>query len=539
VKLTIGMPSYNNFPEVFFTVQALRMYHDLKDCEILVIDNYGKDPELEKFIKNQGCGQVRYEKFTETPGPAGAKNAVFEHAKGDMVICMDSHIMLMPGALNNITMTDDLIQGPMVYNDLVNFCYEWEPVWRGNMWGVWGRCVNKEQLPKKPVEIWGLGMGLFMASRQSWLGFNKNFKGFGGEEGYIHEKYRKAGRKVICYPNMIWMHMFDRKIPYPLNLIDRVRNYVIGFEELGLDLAPVIKEFGVALVAEARTKINTTSKVSIPMIPKIETKPPVVNVPIKSSSVSTLPAVSCLCVTYGRPAVLLEESIQSFLRQNYMGKKELIVLNDYSDQTLVFDHPDVVIINMPRRFKSLGEKRNASVALSSHDILCVWDDDDIYLPNRLSLSVQKLSEQKPYYNPKTAFIMNSGVLSGPDTQLYPGGYCWYRSLFDKVRGYAHMNTGEDADLEHHFWETNNSYTTAPTILPTEIFYIYRWAGTKSFHMSGHGWDKNGEKSGYEKVREGVEDQKRRGEIQTGVIKLNPHWETDYCRMVSEHLQKQK
>ena len=39
-----------------------------------------------------------------------------------------------------------------------------------------------------------------------------------------------------------------------------------------------------------------------------------------------LPAVSCLCVTYGRPTLLLEESIQSFLQQDYVGKKELIIL---------------------------------------------------------------------------------------------------------------------------------------------------------------------------------------------------------------------
>ncbi|MEZ4657920.1 MAG: glycosyltransferase family A protein [Caldilineaceae bacterium] len=49
--------------------------------------------------------------------------------------------------------------------------------------------------------------------------------------------------------------------------------------------------------------------------------------------------VSCICLTYGRPAVL-EEAIYSFLQQDYQGPKELIVLNDYVDQTLYFDHPE-------------------------------------------------------------------------------------------------------------------------------------------------------------------------------------------------------
>ena len=47
------------------------------------------------------------------------------------------------------------------------------------------------------------------------------------------------------------------------------------------------------------------------------------------------PAVSCICLTYGRPHVL-EEAIHSFLLQDYAGSKELIVLNDYAGQTLLF-----------------------------------------------------------------------------------------------------------------------------------------------------------------------------------------------------------
>lgn len=50
------------------------------------------------------------------------------------------------------------------------------------------------------------------------------------------------------------------------------------------------------------------------------------------------PPVSCLCPTYGRVA-LLEEAIYAFLQQDYPGPKELIVLNDYEQQTLFFDHP--------------------------------------------------------------------------------------------------------------------------------------------------------------------------------------------------------
>ena len=53
-----------------------------------------------------------------------------------------------------------------------------------------------------------------------------------------------------------------------------------------------------------------------------------------------LPPVSAMCLTYGRPHVL-EEAIHSFLKQDYLGPKEMIVLNDCDQQVLLFDHPEV------------------------------------------------------------------------------------------------------------------------------------------------------------------------------------------------------
>jgi glycosyl transferase family 2 len=89
-----------------------------------------------------------------------------------------------------------------------------------------------------------------------------------------------------------------------------------------------------------------------------------------------------MCLTYGRPH-LVEEAIASFLRQDYAGVKELIVLNDLPEQPLQFDHPEVKIINVDKRFRGVGEKRNACAALCSHDLLFAWDEDDISLAHLL------------------------------------------------------------------------------------------------------------------------------------------------------------
>lgn len=251
LRYTIGMPSYNNLTEVYFTVQSLRMYHDLTDCEIVIIDNYGDDG-LRAFCQKTG-EPVRYYLHKEVQGVSHAKNKIFEHAKGEYVLVIDSHILMKTGVLDFTPPGDDMIQGPLLCADNKNFMCEWLPQWRSKMWGIWSPKIAVADLPKQPWEIWATGAGFFAVKKSSWLGFNKNFRGFGGESGYIQEKYRKAGRKVWCYPNMQWMHLFynqGRKIPYPLKLEDRIRNYLYGFKELGLDTKPIFDEFG-----ETRTKL--------------------------------------------------------------------------------------------------------------------------------------------------------------------------------------------------------------------------------------------------------------------------------------------
>ena len=97
----------------------------------------------------------------------------------------------------------------------------------------------------RPFPIWGMGMGMFTCRKSAWLGFNPLFRGFGAEEGYIHLKYRKAGHQALCLPWLRWVHRFGRPggVPYPLNVWNKVRNYVIGHHELGLPLEPIFDHF--------------------------------------------------------------------------------------------------------------------------------------------------------------------------------------------------------------------------------------------------------------------------------------------------------
>jgi hypothetical protein len=106
-------------------------------------------------------------------------------------------------------------------------------------------------------------------------------------------------------------------------------------------------------------------------------------------------------------------------------------------------------------------------------------------------------------------------------------------LFDEVGGYAHMNSGQDLEIEQRFANLIPKNKDAE-IRPQDIFYIYRWAGTGSFHLSGFGTDKPGQMPGIEKVGDYVAQAVKSGRVQTGLIDITPRWACDYARLAAEY-----
>ena len=244
--LTIGMATYDDYDGVFFSIQALRLYQlqGLEHLiEIIVIDNNPTGKHADALRRFCNTSNTRYIPYTAKQGTS-SREEIFKHAKGEYVLCMDSHVMFEPFAIQNLLKyyeknpnTKDLIQGPLLYDDLKNISTHFDPIWRGHMYGIWA--TNSLAVSANiPFEIPMMGLGMFSCKKDAWLGFNPNFRGFGAEEGYIHEKFRKAGNKCICIPDIKWNHRFDRPlgVPYMNRLEDRVWNYFVGWMELTRDI---------------------------------------------------------------------------------------------------------------------------------------------------------------------------------------------------------------------------------------------------------------------------------------------------------------
>jgi glycosyltransferase involved in cell wall biosynthesis len=235
--------------------------------------------------------------------------------------------------------------------------------------------------------------------------------------------------------------------------------------------------------------------------------------------------VSCYCPTYGR-VHCLEEAVESFLKQDYKGPKELVILNDYENQTIRFDHPDIKVYNTPYRIKPLGAKFNATVKMCSGDVLFCWEDDDIYLPNRISYTLANM--KNGIFHTGDGFFENAVNNIKPASNVFHATHAFTKTLFDAIGGYPEKDQCDvDVKIMEKFREAVGGHYSVK--VPVEDrFYIYRWSTVNSYHGSGWGPQKTDVSLAVESI---VESQRTRKIIPSGEIVLKPRWSYDYMSSV--------
>ncbi len=194
------------------------------------------------------------------------------------------------------------------------------------------------------------------------------------------------------------------------------------------------------------------------------------------------PLVSCIMPTYGRRDYV-SQSVRMFLAQDYP-YKELLILNDCPGQTLHCDAPGVRVFNTASRFPSLGEKRNALIEQAHGEFIAVWDDDDIYLPWRLSFSVaQAYALQTPFYIPAEywAYWGEKDLHDNQTIQSWVSHpmFLFDKTLWDKAGRYPPLNLGEDHALADQMSAVLGRDWPRFELPRFERFYILR--GRSKYH----------------------------------------------------------
>lgn len=239
---------------------------------------------------------------------------------------------------------------------------------------------------------------------------------------------------------------------------------------------------------------------------------------------------SVITLTYGR-VHHLENALACLLAQDYPGELEFLVFNSCVQQTLVFEHPMVKIINAKTRLKSLGACRNAAIEAASGDVLLVLDDDDACLPNFVSTFAKGFGEADWCQHGRQFYAEKDWIKDIVRGTLNVVGFT--RAAWERAGKYSEMNTGEDRDFVGRL--TATCHGRVLDLPERETSGIYCWANG-AHHISGLG-DDSPRNNSYARAEADLMKRLRNKTEPSGVVILKPRARCDWQALAKTYLEK--
>ena len=250
------------------------------------------------------------------------------------------------------------------------------------------------------------------------------------------------------------------------------------------------------------------------------------------------PFTSCKCITYAR-INLLEEAIQSFLLQDYpVDRCELVIVNDYPLQTLIYDHPQIKIFNLDKTFDTIGEKENYAIEKCSGELIAVWDDDDIAMPNHLNNIAKYWKEDTNLLHWQKGVFYNEPNITKL-MSLGNSGIVYSKKAWEEIGKSPIENAGGDMTLVVAIHNLGRDKVVLADPSNDECSWWYRWSmpSEQVYHQSGMGTDTPDRLNIIQRHSAHIEQLRKKGLIPTGDIQLNPNWKKDYKQILTNFNNK--
>ena len=175
----------------------------------------------------------------------------------------------------------------------------------------------------------------------------------------------------------------------------------------------------------------------------------------------SLPNISILTPTYNR-SKFLPLFIDNLKKQTYPHNKlEVCIYDDGTEpftdniEGLQIDlYPMKLIYHRNKKKRTIGEKRNNLVKLSTSKFLINMDDDDIYNPAYIEYSLMFLKENKCglvgsnamiFCYPEKRFRMTS-IQCKHKYQIHEATMCYTKKYFRSMGGFRKNSQGEGVDM---------------------------------------------------------------------------------------------
>jgi hypothetical protein len=147
--------------------------------------------------------------------------------------------------------------------------------------------------------------------------------------------------------------------------------------------------------------------------------------------------------TYGRPQ-FLPRILACFKRLKYTNKK-LLIINDDPSCRYIYDDPEVDIVNIDKHLQ-LSVKRNL-FASWDFDIMFPLDDDDLFLPDRLTNHVEQYIQYPNidlYRNKVNVLLTNKVITTGQGGAFTNSSFS--RDGYFKSMGYTGFTQANQDDI---------------------------------------------------------------------------------------------
>ena len=215
---------------------------------------------------------------------------------------------------------------------------------------------------------------------------------------------------------------------------------------------------------------------------------------------------------------MLEEAIESFLRQSNSFECEMVIVNDNAEVDYIFDHPLITIINHKERFSSISAKLEWGYKQCKYDYIYRLDDDDLLAPwalNNAKIDIETNPGYEIYRSKEMYFFVNNKFEK--ESSNINNGNIYTKSYLDRIK-FPDKSGDEDVDITFHHNGTIYESKLKHTM-------IYRW-GMNTLHISGLGIQPN-------EVILAEADRVLNNTI--GEIKLHPHFKNDYYSQIKKPL----
>jgi hypothetical protein len=223
--------------------------------------------------------------------------------------------------------------------------------------------------------------------------------------------------------------------------------------------------------------------------------------------------ITFLTLTYKREH-LLEECIYSFLLQENVINHELLIINDNPNVEYIFDHPNINIINVKKRFESISDKLKFGFANSKFNYIYRLDDDDLLAENSIINIENNINNNLGFdiYRSKNVHFFVNNKYEGLSSNVNNGNL-YTKEYINNIQ-FPNTSFGEDYDITFKF--NAKIYQSDITTM------IYRW-GMDTMHISGLGNNTN--EYILSKSDEILKNTK------TGKIYLSPNFKSDYYSII--------